>query len=419
MEQQQSSTDLTTLPPAARAAIALSSEKTEMQLRELVANSVSIVAVIDKDSRAEAHRAGMALRTVKTAITKIGKAAREDATAFSSAVIAEEKRLVGIVQPEEDRVLGLRDTYDQEQARIAAEVARKEAERKAVLQAKVDAIRNLPLGAADESADWIASEIEALRLFSPGPEFMEFAEAAKSAAEAAISAMTAMHQRQVEKEAQAAAIEAQRIENERIAKEQEAERVRLAEVAKQQVAELQAANERAAVEQRERDRVAADTIRQLQEQQAALAEERRKFEETQRAAAVQAEQAASDKAGVNAAEHEKEISSALTTGTGVLHVDGSGAATHIGEIHVDLAEPGADRTVVAEVSNQGAISVVPTMNLGQIATKLEFALTADFLSKLGFDFTIIKSGKFYHEDDFTRICFALMEHISSKIPSDS
>lgn len=54
----------------------------------------------------------------------------------------------------------------------------------------------------------------------------------------------------------------------------------------------------------------------------------------------------------------------------------------------------------------------PTLRLGQIAERLGFALTADFLTKLGF----APAGKdraavLYHESDFSEICDALVKRI--------
>lgn len=65
----------------------------------------------------------------RIAIQKTGKAARENATKFSKAVIAREKELVEIVTPEETRLLGVRDVWDaaieaQKAAAAAAERAR-------------------------------------------------------------------------------------------------------------------------------------------------------------------------------------------------------------------------------------------------------------------------------------------------------
>ena len=60
------------------------------------------------------------------------KAARDDATRFSKAVIAEEARLIAIIQPEESRLKVLRDEWDAKEAREKA--AKAEAERLRVLE---------------------------------------------------------------------------------------------------------------------------------------------------------------------------------------------------------------------------------------------------------------------------------------------
>ena len=118
-------TEITTLAPADRAMIVLSSSTTEAQLRGMVQDAASITDVIDPDGREQAHRMGMKLRTARTTIEKAGKAARDDANAFAKAVIDEQRRLIGITEGEERRIMGLRDAYD---AKIEAE---KEATRKA------------------------------------------------------------------------------------------------------------------------------------------------------------------------------------------------------------------------------------------------------------------------------------------------
>jgi hypothetical protein len=56
----------------------------------------------------------------------------------------------------------------------------------------------------------------------------------------------------------------------------------------------------------------------------------------------------------------------------------------------------------------------PDLKLGQIAERLGFALTADFLKSLGFEPAATdKSAKLYHSKDFPAICRALIEHIES------
>ena len=55
----------------------------------------------------------------------------------------------------------------------------------------------------------------------------------------------------------------------------------------------------------------------------------------------------------------------------------------------------------------------PTMSLGEISTRLGFNVTSAFLASLGFEATTVRAAKLYHDDDFPRICAALVDHINS------
>lgn len=56
-------------------------------------------------------------------------------------------------------------------------------------------------------------------------------------------------------------------------------------------------------------------------------------------------------------------------------------------------------------------STPPTLKLGDIADRLGFNLTADFLQSLGFTATTDRDAKLYQEADFPLICAALVNHI--------
>jgi hypothetical protein len=149
-----------TLPE--RAAVALGTPKYEQEIRELVAKSVTITEVKNKDGREQCHGAMMTLKNARVAIEKAAKAAREDATAFSKAVIAEEKRLVALATPEETRLQALRDAWDEAEA---AEKARKAAEEKAkvdAIRAKIDQIKDSIVFAMGKSAAEIQGAIDEL-----------------------------------------------------------------------------------------------------------------------------------------------------------------------------------------------------------------------------------------------------------------
>lgn len=134
-------TELTTLPPEARAAVALKSSQTEIDLRALAIKNVNITQVIDKPGREQAHGAAMEIKRSRVSIEKIAKEARDDATKFSKAVITEEKRLIAIIEPEEVRLLGLRDGWDAEQERIRCEKEEAERRRVQALHNRIDEIK--------------------------------------------------------------------------------------------------------------------------------------------------------------------------------------------------------------------------------------------------------------------------------------
>lgn len=280
-----------------RAAVALGASEHETKLRELVKSSADIVAVIDPAGREQAHRIGMNLKGARVAIEKVGKAAREDATAFSKAIIAEEKRLIAIAEPEEERILSLRDRFDHaEQARkdalIAAERARTEA-----IQAAIQAIREIPISMAGKSSQDISCCIAGLVGTIPDEFYQEFIEQAQAARHEALDKLAAMEtaQRGVEieaesqrqeaacralaaeeaRKAEAARLEAekvelasQRAENERIANEQAKEAKRLADLKAAQDAEQRRIAEQAAANLRQEREAQEEAMRLQREAQA-------------------------------------------------------------------------------------------------------------------------------------------------------
>lgn len=253
-------TNETALTIPERAMLALESTKTEAQLRELVESSADIVAVIDSAGREQAHRIGMNLKGARVAIEKTGKAAREDATAFSKGVIAEEARLKAIIEPEESRVLALRNKWDAEreaekQAKIAAERKRVES-----IQAKIDEFGALAVQSAGRDSRGIDVLIQILvaRFETLTEEFFEeFTDkaklayaaaetaldtACKSAMEAEEAARVTYEQREEEdrqRAAQTAENDRQRVELEKVAKAQAEESKRLADAAKVQQKEIE------------------------------------------------------------------------------------------------------------------------------------------------------------------------------------
>lgn len=247
MTTENQTTEITALPPADRALIVLDSTKTEEHLKALVVEAAPITEVNSPAGREQAHRIGMKLKNARVTIEKTGKAAREDAQAFSKAVIDEQKRLIGMVEGEEKRIIDLRDGYD---AKIEAEKAAKaaaEAARVAEIQSKIAGIRALPLGLAGEPSDVIEAEMGALAAFTPSEEaFQEFTEDCKAAiGECMISLDELLQRVRAQEEAAAAAIEAKRVADEALAAERaaiEAERAEL-EAIRAELAQARAALE--------------------------------------------------------------------------------------------------------------------------------------------------------------------------------
>jgi hypothetical protein len=404
-----------TLPQ--RAAVALGSSKTEADLHALVTKSADIVEVNNMAGRDQAHRIGMDLKTARVLIEKTGKAAREDATAFSKAVIAEEKRLVEIITPEEDRVFALRDGWDtkvenERQAKIAAEAERmgkiasaidgiRERETDAIRKCKtaadtqieIDGLEQLAITKDvyqerfDEAVTLKATVLESMRTVLAGRVAAEAAEVQRQAEAAAEAARVAAERVELEALRAAAAEQARlaKIESDRVAAEQAVEAKRLADLAEAQDREARVKAETAAADLRalaaaqvERERVAAQVKAQLEAQAAQLAADRKAFED-ERAAEAKA------KADAEAAK----------------------------------ATVAVDPPPVSE--EQGADSVAPAatwpwpcLRLGQISERLGFALTADFLRGLGFEPAARdKAAMLYHERDFPSICAALIRHISA------
>ena len=81
--------------------------------------------------------------------------------------------------------------------------------------------------------------------------------------------------------------------------------------------------------------------------------------------------------------------------------------------------PAGDFTYMRCISDgqpeSDAIDSPPTLKLGEINARLGFALSADFLAKLGFVAHQERSSRLYHERDWPRILVALMKHVQSKI----
>lgn len=178
IQEPQASTALTV---AQRAAVALNSSEHERKLLELASASKSITEITNKAGREQCNSARMALKRVRVDIEKTGKAAREEAQAFSKAVIAEERRLISLTEPEETRLGKIQSEYDE---RIAAEKrAKEQAERQrvAAITQRIDEIREIPDGVIGNSSEVIAKFIEMAKAMVIDDTFAEFKSQAEGA----------------------------------------------------------------------------------------------------------------------------------------------------------------------------------------------------------------------------------------------
>ena len=279
----------TELTVTARAALALSSEQTRKDLKELVAKSANIKEVKNTAGREECHGAAMALVRARTTITKTGKAAREDAKAFQSAVIAEEKALIAITEGEETRLLALRDAWDAARAAEKAEAERIELERITKIHLRIADIReagNLALQCRTSAMVQGLIDKMTSTVLEGFDEFLEEAQTVRASTtermrEICVSKRLEEDERariKAEQEAEAARLAAERAENARIAAELERQRKEVAE------AERIAAQERA--EQEAKAQAARVTgAKRLADERAAFEAEQAAFRATMQAEA--------------------------------------------------------------------------------------------------------------------------------------
>jgi hypothetical protein len=371
-EAAQPSTALT-LPE--RAAIALGESANAAKLRELVSKSAGIVTVTNNDGRDEAHRAGMVLLKTRTGIRTTGKAARDDATKFSKAVIAMEDDLIAIIEPEEQRVLKLRDEFDEQiaaekAAKIAAERLRMEMIASAIegiRERETDVLRkcktaeetNAEIARLEElqitefvfqervgeAADIKARVLMAMRIIHgeriEAEQAAADAEAARLAEIARLAAERAELDRQRAEQAEAARLA--KIESDRIAAEQAVESKRLADLAAAQEAEAKARRDAAEAQRLADSAAQADAIRRTKE--AADAELKAKAD-------AHAEQVRADEAYIalrkKELDHEEALIQNRTFDAGILILRGLAEAEERARLQALADQNIADKRAMAD-----------------------------------------------------------------------
>lgn len=285
-------TQITTLPPVERAVAALSFDAVKAEVEKLATQYADITAIANAAGRDQAHGAAMALKAKRVEIQKRAKEVREDAGAFQKAVIAKGEELAAIIEPEEQRLIGLRDAWDEEQSRIKREAAEAEAKRKAWHESQVADIRGVVLSAAGASSEKLRGLIAELELIKPSEELhAEYMPVVARAKAETIDKLRSMLAESEAHEAEQARIKAeQEAEAARLAAErEELARLRAEAEARRKEEEAAAAKARAAEEARlaaER----AEIARQREAQEAQARAEREALE--RQAAELRAQQEA-------------------------------------------------------------------------------------------------------------------------------
>lgn len=300
-------TQLTALPPVERAIVALSFETVKAEVSKLATQYADITAISNKAGRDQAHAAAMTLKNRRVEIQRRAKEVREDAVAFQKAVIAKGDELAALIEPEEQRLLKLRDAWDAEQERIKREAAETEQRRKQAHEAKIADIRAAASSAAGLPSGEISKHVFAVEEADVSEaSFEEYAPVAARAKAETLDKLRAM-------QAEAEAREAEQV---RIKAEQEAEAARLA-AEREELARLRAEaearrkeEERKAAEARaaEEARLAAERAeiaKQREEQEAKARAERAELE--RQAAELRAQQEAVRKQQEAAAAEAKRL----------------------------------------------------------------------------------------------------------------
>jgi hypothetical protein len=377
-------TENTALTVKARAAVALGSSKAEVELIELAGKSKSIVAITNKDGRAECHQAAMTAKEARINVEKAGKSAREDATAFSKAVISEEARLVALIKPEETRLIELRDGWD---AKVKAEKeAAEEIERQrvAAIKARIAEFGLMVSDAAMLEAHGAEQELVVALAVEVDDSFAEFYGDAVEAKVSAVAKLREIVAAKTAAEALAAKVKAeQEAEAVRLAAERERMAAERAELDRQQ-AEQRAAEEKRQAEERARlDVERAELDRQRREIEAAQAEQRR---------IAEAEQAERNRV---AAEEIRKLDAARK------EAEKLAAANHI-EQPLVMVESVVKESLITD----------QTIKLGEICQRLGFTVNAEFLAGLGIHPSATdKNAKLYPASKFPTICRLISEHV--------
>ncbi|WP_019573412.1 DUF1351 domain-containing protein [Curvibacter lanceolatus] len=326
----------------------------------------------------EARAARLELTTLRTSLEKKRKEFKAPALEFGKRIDSEAARVTAEIEALEKPIDAQIKADEGRRAAEKAERDRLAAERAAMFQAKISAIRACVGRCQGITSERIANGIAQVELIDVSPEAMEeFSGEATLAKTETLEAMRTMHDTAKLREDEAARVEAQRIENERVAAEQR----RQAEA----LAAQQAALEQAAAE-----------LRAQQEAQKAEAERL----EAAKAQAAAPAIAAPAPEPISAPELERPLAQPEIQQAGQ-------------EVQLQDQAPAANAETV-----QPAAAELPRadcLNLGEINAALgKCDVTAAQLKALGFESVgTERRSTLFRQSDFEAICDALAQHLST------
>ena len=214
----------------------------------------------DKAGYAAVHEGRMVVRNMRIIVEKHAKKVRGKAVKFQRDVIAEEKRVISLIQPIEDHLTDEENRVDEEKTRIKAEADAKEAAR---IQARINIL--FKMGCKFDGTNFSYASLVA-------PQAL-----VKVCTDEQFTIFTTNIQKAINEETAVRAAEMERIAQ--VTTAQEAERIRLAK----ESARIKAEQDRITAEQtQERQRLAAEA-KSIQNEKDRLANEKKAAEDAKKA----------------------------------------------------------------------------------------------------------------------------------------
>lgn len=251
-------------------------DKIAAGLAALTKNYGGVLYDVQTTAGMEAAKAARAtIRKPRYEIESIRKGAKAPLLAIGKRLDSEAARitveLMKLEEPIDTQIKTEEGRKEREKAeRIAAETARVQG-----IHARIDALRSLPVKAANRTPDQIAVLIAEAEAIVIDDSYAEFIESARQAHAASVAALHGLHGMAVQQEAEQARIAAERVELARLRAEQE-------------------------------ERNAAERARQEEERRAREAEERKAQEARDKEAARVAAELKAEREKIDAAKREQE-----------------------------------------------------------------------------------------------------------------